>query len=151
MSQPVSEGIIWAIFFLPLASFALIAIGHRRLPQYAGYVTIAAIGAAFVLAFITLLDVIDTGGIPIGFDSHELFTAGPLTVEVGARLDGLSGVMLVVVTGVALMVQIYSLGYMKGDTGFGRYYAFMSLFTMAMLGLILADNLLMLFVFWELV
>ncbi len=151
MSESVSEAIVWAIFFLPLASFVVIAIGHRRLPQYAGYVTIAAIGTAFVLSLITLVDVIDAGGVPIGFDSHELFTAGPLTVNVGARLDGLSGVMLVVVTGVSLMVQIYSLGYMQGDKGFGRYYAFMSLFTMAMLGLIIADNLLLLFVFWELV
>ena len=59
--------------------------------------------------------------------------------------------MLVVVTGVSLMVQIYSSGYMHGDRGYGRYFAYMSLFTAAMLGLVIADNLLMLFVFWELV
>ena len=90
-------------------------------------------------------------GQSIGFEPHTLFTAGKLTVEVGARIDGLSGIMLVVITGVSLMIQVYSLGYMRGDGGFRRYYAFMSLFTAAMLGLVIADNLLLLFVFWELV
>ena len=59
--------------------------------------------------------------------------------------------MLIVVTVVSLMVQIYSQGYMNGDPGYHRYYAFMSLFTASMLGLVLADNLLFIFVFWEMV
>ncbi|MAG11349.1 MAG: hypothetical protein CMI52_00880 [Parcubacteria group bacterium] len=59
--------------------------------------------------------------------------------------------MLVVVTGVSLMVQVYSLGYMRGDPGFARYYAYMSLFTASMIGLVLASNIVQLFVFWELV
>ena len=67
------------------------------------------------------------------------------------RIDGLTAVMLVVVSSVSLLVQVYSQGYMAGDPGYGRYYAYMSLFITAMLGLVLADNLFMLFVFWELV
>ena len=59
--------------------------------------------------------------------------------------------MLVVVTGVSLMVQIYSLGYMRGDPGYARYFAFMSLFTASMLGLVLISNILLLYAFWELV
>ena len=77
--------------------------------------------------------------------------AGPLTIEMGVRLDGLTAVMLVVVCSVALLVQIYSRGYMAGDPGYRRYFAVMALFTAAMLGLVLADNLVMLFAFWELV
>jgi len=163
MNQPVAESLIWTIFFLPLAAFAANAVvatlprlGGRAaawpdLRRYTGYVAVVAIGTAFVLALVVLVDVIDTRSVPIGFDTHRLFSAGDLTVSVGARLDGLTGVMLVVVTGVSLAVQVYSLGYMHGDGGFGRYYAYMCLFTTAMLGLVLADNLLLLFVFWELV
>ena len=66
-------------------------------------------------------------------------------------MDPLTAIMLVVVTGVSLMVQIYSVGYMHGDDGYARYFAYMSLFTCAMLGLVLANNLIQMFVFWELV
>ena len=149
--EPVSESIIWAIFFLPIASFAAIAIWLRRTPSLAGLITIAAVGIAFGLSLYVFLEVIAEEGLPLGFATHELFRAGDLVVNVGARLDGLTAVMLVVVSGVSLLVQIYSWGYMHGDGGFARYYAFMSLFTAAMLGLILADNLLMLFAFWEIV
>ena len=151
MNEPVPEAVIWAIFFLPLASFAAIAVTGRRLPRYASLLTVGTLAVAFALALFTLIEVIGERGVPIGFATHELFTAGSLTVNVGARLDGLTAVMLVVVTGVSLMVQIYSIGYMHGDRGIARYFAFMSLFTAAMLGLIIADNLLLLFVFWELV
>ena len=66
-------------------------------------------------------------------------------------MDSLTAVMLVVVCTVSLMVQIYSQGYMHGDPGYHRYYAWMSFFTASMLGLVLANNLLMMFVFWEMV
>ncbi|MCZ6545601.1 MAG: proton-conducting transporter membrane subunit, partial [Chloroflexi bacterium] len=151
MNEPVPEAVIWAIFFLPLASFAAIAVTGRRLPRYASLLTVGTLAVAFALALFTLIEVISERGVPIGFATHELFSAGSLTVNVGARLDGLTAVMLVVVTGVSLMVQIYSIGYMHGDRGIARYFAFMSLFTAAMLGLVIADNLLLLFVFWELV
>ena len=151
MNEPVPEAVIWAIFFLPLASFAAIAVTGRRLPRYASLLTVGTLAVAFALALFTLIEVISERGVPIGFATHELFSAGSLTVNVGARLDGLTAVMLVVVTGVSLMVQIYSIGYMHGDRGIARYFAFMSLFTAAMLGLVISDNLLLLFVFWELV
>jgi len=76
---------------------------------------------------------------------------GGLTIHLGLLMDSLTAVMLLVVTIVSLMVQIYSQGYMKGDPGYHRYYAFMSLFTASMLGLVLADSLLFVYVFWEMV
>ena len=151
MNEPVAEGLVWLIFFLPVASFVAITVGLRHQPKLAALATIAAIGVAFAVSAYALIEVIGEEGHAVGYSTHELFSAGELIVNVGARLDGLSAVMLVVVTGISLLVQVYSLGYMKGDGGFARYYAYMSLFTAAMLGLILADNLLMLFVFWELV
>ncbi|MCS7309037.1 MAG: NADH-quinone oxidoreductase subunit L [Armatimonadetes bacterium] len=76
---------------------------------------------------------------------------GDWSISVGARLDGLSALMMVVVSTVSLAVQVYSVGYMAGDSGFARYFAVMALFTAAMLGLVLADNLLLLYMSWELV
>ncbi len=74
-----------------------------------------------------------------------------LNVDMGLLIDGLTAVMLIVVTSVALLVQIYSWGYMHGDPGFSSYYAYQSVFAGAMLGLVLANNFGQLFVFWELV
>jgi len=157
--DPIKEGAVWAIFFLPLASFAIITLvsllGLTRSgawsPRYSGYLTIVAIFGSFLLSLWALDSVADSDGARIGFGSHEWLTVGGLEVNIGITLDGLTGVMLVVVTGVSLLVQIYSQEYMRGDEGYNRYFAFMSLFTTSMLGLVLASSVLQLFVFWELV
>ena len=82
---------------------------------------------------------------------HDWVTVGDLQVRLGVMLNPLTAVMLVVVTGVSLMVQVYSQGYMKDDPGYARYFAFMSLFTASMVGLVIASNIVQLYVFWELV
>ncbi len=146
----IDEWVVWAILASPIVSWALIALYLRKIPAVAGYVTIAAVGLSAVLSVIVLFNVMDADGGTVVF-THEWFTAGSLEVNFGARIDGLSAIMLVVVTSVSFLVQIFSQGYMEGDKGYGRYYAHMSLFTASMLGLVLADNLFMLFVFWELV
>jgi rod shape-determining protein MreD len=173
----VSETIFWVILFLPLTAFVLAGISavnqnlQRQIPEWdpnyprswkpiadlfcgprlASTPLIIALAVAFLLAVINLIDSIGLRGLPLNIGTHELFTAGELIVNVGIRIDGLTSVMLVVVTGVSLLVQVYSTGYMDGDHGYRRYFAFMALFTTSMLGLVLADNLLMLFAFWELV
>src|SRR5919109_799073 len=76
---------------------------------------------------------------------------GSLQVDFGLRLDPLSLLMLLVVTGVGGAIHIYSKGYMHDDAGYSRYFACLSLFTFSMLGIVLANNFLMLFIFWELV
>ncbi|MBN1366451.1 MAG: NADH-quinone oxidoreductase subunit L [Dehalococcoidales bacterium] len=148
--------LVWFIFFLPLASFAIISLFIRPFvkaeSKVAGYITIVAIGAATVLSYWTLFTV-------IGAHEHQLEVAalpwlsigGVFDFNVGLIIDSLTAVMLVVVSTVSFMVQIYSQGYMKGDTGYHRYYAWMSLFTMSMLGLVMANNLLFMFIFWEMV
>ena len=146
----ISEAALWAIILCPLAAFTAIALYLRKAPKVAGYVSIAAIAASFALALVALVDTLGADGHAVTH-THDWFHAGPLQLSLGVRLDGLTAVMLVVVTSVALLVQVYSQGYMEHDPGYGRYYAWMSLFITAMLGLVLADNLFMLFVFWELV
>ncbi len=149
-SPTIDEWLLWAILASPLTAWALIALYFRRLPAVAGYLAIAGIGISCVISFVTLFNVIDADG-AIAQHTHEWFTAGDVVVNLGVRVDGLTAVMLVVVTSVSLLVQVYSTGYMAGDAGYGRYFAHMCLFTTSMLGLVLADNLFMLFIFWELV
>ncbi len=146
----ISEGLLWAILVVPIVAWGLIALYVRKLPKIAGYLAVLGVGTACVLAYITLFNVINADG-NIATYTHEWFTSGPLTVNLGVRVDGLTAIMLVVVTSVSFLVQVYSLGYMAGDPGMGRYFAHMCLFTTAMLGLVLADNLFQLFIFWELV
>jgi len=74
-----------------------------------------------------------------------------LSIDMGILLDPISVMMLIVISTVSLMVHIYSFGYMKGERGFQRYYAFLSLFTMSMLGLVVATNIFQMYLFWELV
>jgi len=169
----IPEGVVWAILLLPFGSFAVISLaallglthpsthsassgqaGPGRAvweARLSGYLTMAAIAASFLLSLWALDSVLQEDGARIGFDAHEWVVVGPLRVDIGVTVDGLTAIMLIVVTSVSLLVQFYSQGYMGGDPGYNRYYAFMSLFTGSMLGLVLASNILQLFVFWELV
>jgi NADH-quinone oxidoreductase subunit L len=76
---------------------------------------------------------------------------GPIRLQMGAHVDALAAVMLIVVSFVSLLVQIYSTGYMREEIGYGRYFAYMSLFSGSMLGLVIADNIVQMYIFWELV
>ena len=147
---------IWLILLFPLLSFAVVSLllkpFFKNKPKIAGYVTIAAIFISAMAAITTLIKV-------LSLPNHEIIVSdfkwiiidGVASIQFGLKVDALTCVMLVAVTIVSLMVQIYSQGYMKGDAGYHRYYAVMSLFTASMLGLVLADNLLLMFMFWELV
>ena len=147
---------VWLIFLLPLFSFIIIAFFIRPFvkpeSRVAGYIAITAIGGSLVLSIWALFAVMAAPHheIPIPDISWVVIEDG-VTIHLGLILDSLTAVMLIVVTVVSLMIQIYSQGYMHGDPGYHRYYAWMSLFTMSMLGLVLADNLVFLFVFWEMV
>ena len=118
----------------------------------AGIITIAAVGLAFIVSLATLFSTIGNHG-HIEFPSHRWLTVGEFEFNVGILMDPLTAVMLVVVTGVSLMIQIYSVGYMSGEDnrGYSRYFAYMSLFTASMVGLVLASSVIQVFVFWELV
>ena len=147
----IPEAAVWAIYFAPLISFLTIVIALRDKPLRAGQFTIAAIGVSWVLAMWALDTSIGLRGELANFQPHRWMSLFNLDVEFGIRLDGLSAVMIAVVTSISLLVQIYSTGYMAGDHGYPRFFAFMSLFTMSMLGLVMASSLLQLFIHWELV
>ena len=148
--------LIWLIFLLPLFSFLIISLIFRPFlnhkPKLGGYITITAIFGSFILSIWALMSVLATPGHELMIpDISWVVIENGVTIHLGLIMDSLTAVMLIVVTVVSLMVQIYSQGYMDGDPGYHRYFAFMSLFTASMLGLVLADNLLFLYVFWELV
>jgi len=146
---------IWFIFLLPVISFLINSLFIRPLvkqeSRVAGYITITAITGSLALSIWALTEVMGAADHLLDVPPITWLVVGNLTINIGIMMDSLTAVMLVVVTGVSLMVQIYSQGYMHGDPGYHRYYAWMSLFTASMLGVVLADNLLMIFVFWEMV
>ena len=145
----------WLVFLLPLASFVLIVAFIRpffnQFADVAGRITIGAIAIAFALALVLFVEVVQNGGRQIGWTGHEWLVVGDFELRMGIFMDALTAIMLVVVTGVSLLVQIYSTGYMKDDPGYARYFAYMSFFTASMIGLVVAANVIQLFVFWELV
>ena len=150
----ITEPIAWAILFLPLVSLVLIVLVIRPLsrsvdPRLSGYATIFTIGLAFALSLWALASTVGNHD-AIGWDSHTWLTIGELEIRIGILMDPLTAIMLVVVTGVSLMVQIYSLGYMQRHE-YSRYYAYMSIFTTSMVGIVLARSILQVYVFWELV
>jgi NADH-quinone oxidoreductase subunit L len=147
----VPEGVVWAIFALPLLSLGVILFLPRSQARLAGHVAAGLIGVAFLLSLWVLDSSLQNDGLRLEFASEEWLRVADLSISVGLNVDGLTAIMLVVVTSVSFLVQIYSQGYMSGDTGYWRYFAYMSLFTTSMLGLILFDSLVLIYVFWELV
>jgi len=154
MMNNIPELLIWMIPGLPLAAFAALFILVRSLKIRStlnGYLAIAATAASFALSLWVAAGLF-TAPAEHGIAGFEwLNLGGLLVIELGLTINPLTGIMLVVVTLVSLLVQIYSLGYMHGSKSLNRYFAFISLFTFAMLGLVMADNLLIMFMCWELV
>ena len=137
----------WVIAVLPLASAALILFFGKRTPGKGPVYGIAAVGTGWVLSLVVLWHFVQGGG-PLE-RSVAWFQVGPLHMELGELVDGLTAVMLVVVTSISLAVQVYSLGYMKGDARYTWFYVALSLFTAAMLNVVTANNLFQLLVGWE--
>ncbi|MBN1596418.1 NADH-quinone oxidoreductase subunit L [candidate division FCPU426 bacterium] len=140
----------WIIPLLPLLAAALVALLGRRGLKIAGYCTSAAVFFSLIIS-LRLLSAMLAKPVVREFSHPWLHLAGNLNITAGMLLDPLAVVMLVMVTFISLMVQIYSLSYMAEDEGQVRYFSFMSLFTFSMLGLVLADNLILMYMFWELV
>jgi len=141
----------WLIPLLPLASFVVIFFFGRWLPLQGALLGILAIGACLVQSLVMFAQAC-AGSLPLPFEAGVTwFRFGVYETEFGVLVDGLTIGMLVVVTLVSFLVQVYSLGYMKGDPRFKRYFAYLSLFTFSMLTLVVANNMLQFFMGWELV
>ncbi len=147
------------ILALPALSFLLLALaGMKMSHRVAGIVGTLSLAAVTVLSYATACSYFTAGRMEDGlyptlvpWNFEWLPFTPSLHIDMGILLDPISVLMLVVVSTVSLMVHIYSFGYMKGEKGFQRYYAFLSLFTFAMLGLVVATNIFQMYVFWELV
>jgi NADH-quinone oxidoreductase subunit L len=138
-----------AALIVPLLAFGLIMIVSRSRPMASATVSITAISVSLLCALMLLVRHWGmTEGIVYQTDWVVL---GQMSVPLGILLDPVSLIMLVVVALISFLVQVYSLGYMSGDPGFGRYYGCMSLFAWAMMTLTISSSLLQLYVFWELV
>jgi NADH-quinone oxidoreductase subunit L len=135
--------------FLPFAAFVLIMVFTRAYPRFSAGVSIAAVTLS-LLSALFLLGKHWTLGSPIQF-AFRWVVSGDIQIPFGYLLDPVSLLMLVIVTVISFLVQVYSIGYMAGDPGFSRYYAFMSLFAWAMMSLTLSATMLQLYIFWELV
>jgi len=141
----------WIILFAPLVAAALITVVTRRWQMVSALLSIAAIVTGFVLS-LQLYFALERSGAALAPAALQWLVIGDVVrIEFGATIDHLSVLMLLVVTGVGSAIHIYSLGYMKGDAGFSRFFACLSLFTFSMLGIVLANNFIQIFIFWELV
>jgi NADH-quinone oxidoreductase subunit L len=146
------------IVVIPLLVFLTLGLLNNKLkPSLAGIIGTAGLLIITILSYYTAYLYFSPTSPEEGYQSVEAFKVlwlaftEQLQIQLGILLDPLSVMMLVVITTVSLMVHIYSLGYMKGENGFQRYYAFLSLFTFSMLGLVVATNIFQMYIFWELV
>jgi NADH-quinone oxidoreductase subunit L len=142
------------IFALPLSTFAVLALFHNRLPRHGDFLAIGALGACLVLSCTIFFRAFMGGG------ANPVFAIGTFAwlptrfgqaFFSGILVDQLTSMMLVVVTLVSFLVHLFSSKYMAGDVRYGRYYCGLLLFTTSMLGLVLASDLLWLYMSWELV
>ncbi|MBE0447519.1 MAG: NADH-quinone oxidoreductase subunit L [Actinobacteria bacterium] len=134
------------IVLLPVLSFITLLIFGKRMGEKSSYVSIAAVLAGFALSIKALLYVMDGGHAKIAF---TWLSIGNFDVTFGLLLDELTAVMLVVVTLVSALVQIFSIGYMHGDKRIGWFFASLSMFTASMLLLVLSPNFIQMYIAWE--
>ena len=148
---------VFLILLLPLLSFLVLGLaGMKMSHKTAGLIGTTSLGIVTALSYMTAfsyftadrVDGVFQTLVPYNFTWLPL---GKLHFDIGILLDPISVMMLIVISTVSLMVHIYSFGYMHGEKGFQRYYAFLSLFTMSMLGLVVATNIFQMYLFWELV
>lgn len=143
------------IILLPLLAFGVNIFFGKKLREKSAYVSIGATAISFILSVITFINLAKLSQNIQFYYMREFaynwFNTGSTIIQIGFLIDGLSGVMLIVVSTVSLLIQIYSIGYMHEDARYSRYFAYLSLFTFSMLGLVLSNNFLQIFIFWELV
>jgi NADH-quinone oxidoreductase subunit L len=142
------ENLPWLILFLPLFAAGFITLFTLRSKPLSCLISIGAVVAGFILSLVF----IHANGFQfVGESVRDWLSIGDFHVDFGLRLDALSMMMLLIVTGVGGLIHIYSYGYMEDDPGKSRFFAELSLFTFSMLGIVLANNFIEMFIFWELV
>ncbi|MEI7595810.1 MAG: NADH-quinone oxidoreductase subunit L [Bacteroidota bacterium] len=146
------------ILLIPIAMFLFIGMtGHKMKPIVSGILGTLGLGTSFVLSLMTAFNYFTHPAVSGAFEKIVAYNAVWLNltdflhIDIGILLDPISVMMLVVITTVSFMVHIFSIGYMKGERGFHRFFSFLSLFSFSMLGLVVATNIFQMYIFWELV
>src|SRR4051812_3172599 len=143
---------LWLIPVLPFAAAALIALAKQPYRKFAASLSIGSIIGSLILSCIAFKHALQhSGGAGREVFNFKWFQFGDQVLKLGWVLDPLTAVMLVMVCFVGLLIFIYSVGYMSHDENFTRFFCFLSLFAAAMLGVVISNNLLLLFICWELV
>ena len=136
----------WYILLLPFFAAAVIVLFTKSFPGLSSFISVAAVLASFVLSCVVFVTPHLEAPTLTWLDLRPV-----LYVPLGLILDELTRTMLVLVTGVGALIHIYSLGYMRDDSGKSRYFASLSFFMFSMLGIVVSNNFVMMFIFWELV
>lgn len=142
------------IFLSPVIAFVINAFFGRKLPRNGDWLATLSIFISFIFSLRIFLDF--TGTFATDYYIHKVFTWFDISggnqvfkVDMGIYLDNMAAIMLLMVSGIAALIHLFSTWYMDGDEKHGRFFTFLPLFTSAMLGLVLSDNLLSMFIFWE--
>jgi NADH-quinone oxidoreductase subunit L len=132
---------------LPFAAFLTLGLAGWRIKDRAHLVAVPAVALSWVLSVVAFVDI--ASGSVVSVPLYTWLTSGPLDIHIGLSIDRLTAVMLLLVTTVSGLVHVYTIGYMHGEPGYARFFSYIALFTFSMLMLVLADNLLQLYIFWE--
>ena len=157
MSQELLINLSIVILLLPLFGFAVLIFFGKKLPREGDWLETTMISSALVLALIVLfqkLTLYHDATLVLNFtwvDFHNVPGIGPLKIVLGISVDNLAAIMMAVVTLISAVVHWFSIGYMHGDVRYSRYFAFLGFFSFSMLLIVLSNNLLLLYVGWELV
>ena len=147
----MSQELIVVLLVAPLVGFLINGLfgkwlkGNEKLSGWIGALAVLVSLVCSIIAFISL----NSGAAPLDETLYEWITGESFAFNIGFRVDALTAVMLLVITGVGFLIHVYSIGYMHGDEGYTRYFAYLNLFVFAMLILVLGNNYLMMFVGWE--
>lgn len=139
------------ILVLPLLGFVLLIFFGKKLPRKGDWLASGLLITALILAITQLISKLSGPSSESFITTYKWLEIGPYTINFGIAIDNLSAVMLVVVTLVSSLVHLFSMGYMKDDPRYARYYAYLGLFSFSMLGIVLTNNILFMYIFWELV
>jgi len=138
------NSIPWILLLAPFVSAVITSLITQKFKKISSYTSVAAVALSFICSLSVFFG-------PDRSASIHWIDLGSFQVEIGYAIDELSKLMLLVVTGIGFLIHIYSIGYMQEDRGRARYFSALSLFMFSMLGIVLANNFIMMFIFWELV
>src|SRR6266436_455001 len=134
----------WIVLFSPFASVIVTVLVTQKFRKLSSYISVAAVAISFIFSLAIFFG-------PNGSKGFNWIDLGTFRIEIGYLINDLTKLMLLVVAGVGFLIHVYSIGYMGEDRGRARYFSGLSLFMFSMLGIVLANNFIMMFIFWELV